>query len=74
MAEYVIIGTRYASIYDNRQVSEYISYNKYCEVTLQVNECLLKDRRIQNLVKRCKMEHFGKIFIIFIYFCEKFNL
>ena len=34
--------------FDNRQGSEYVSYNTYCKVTLQVNEYLLS---IQNSVK-----------------------
>ena len=41
----------YVWIYNNRQGSEYISYNTYREVTLEVNEYLLRDRRIQNPVK-----------------------
>ena len=41
----------YVLIYDNRQGSEYVSYNTWCEVTTQVNEYLLRDRRIHNLVK-----------------------
>ena len=36
------------------------------EVTLQVNEHLSRDRRIQNL--------FGKIIIFFNYFCKKLRL
>ena len=38
----------YLSIYNNRQGSPYVSYNPEREVTLQVNEYLLTDRRIQN--------------------------
>ena len=41
----------YVLIYDNRQGSQYVSYNTWCEVTTQVNEYLLRDRRIHNLVK-----------------------
>ena len=41
----------YAWIYDNRQGSEYIPYNTQRKVTLQVNEYLLTERRIQNPVK-----------------------
>ena len=42
---------KYVLIYNNRQGSEYISYNTQREVTLQVNKCLLRDGRIQNPVK-----------------------
>ena len=40
MAEYVWIEREYAYVwvYDNRQGSEYVSYNTQREVTLQVNE------------------------------------
>ena len=41
----------YVWIYNNRQDSEYILYSAWREVTLQVNEYLLRDKRIQNLVK-----------------------
>ena len=41
--------TEYARIYNNRQGSEYVSYNKQRKVTLQANEYLL--RLIQNPVK-----------------------
>ena len=41
----------YVRIYDNRQGAEYVSYNTQSEVTLQVNDYLSRDRRIQNLVK-----------------------
>ena len=41
----------YVWIYDNRQDSEYVSYNTQSEVTLPVNEYLLRDRSIQDLVK-----------------------
>ena len=33
----------YVWIYNNRQGSEYISYNTYREITLEVNEYLLRD-------------------------------
>ena len=38
----------YVWIYDHRQASEYVSYNTWREVTLQVNEYLLRDGCIQN--------------------------
>ena len=57
----------YVWIYDNRQGSEYASYNTQREVTLQVNEYLLRDQR-------SKMELFGKIIIVFNYCCKKLNL
>ena len=38
-------------IYDKRQGSEYVSNNTWREVTLQTNEYLLRDGRIQNPVK-----------------------
>ena len=38
----------YVWIYYNKQDSEYVSYNTYCKVTLQVNEYLLRDKHIQN--------------------------
>ena len=38
-------------IYDNRKVSEYVSYNAYGDSTLQVHEYLLRDERIENPVK-----------------------
>ena len=42
----------YIRIYDHRQGSGYISYNKQSEVTLQVNEYLWRSyRRIQNPLK-----------------------
>ena len=44
----------YVWIYVNGQGSEYISYNTQSEVTLQVNEYLLRDRRIQNPDKDLK--------------------
>ena len=33
------------------QGPEYVSYNTYCEVTLQINEYLLRDKRIHNPFK-----------------------
>ena len=51
MAESVLTGREYVWTHDNRQGSKYASYNTYPEVTLQVNEYLLRDRRIQNSVK-----------------------
>ena len=50
----------YLRIYDNRQGSEYVSYNKQDEVTLQVNEYLLRDRLIQNPVKDLRWSAFKK--------------
>ena len=44
----------YAWIYDYIQGSEYVSYNVSCEVTLQVNEYLLRDGRIENHLKDLK--------------------
>ena len=41
----------YVFIYDNRQGSEYVSYNTWHEVTLQVNEYLLRDKRLQHPLK-----------------------
>ena len=41
----------YVCMYDNRQGSEYVLYNTQREVTLQINDYLLTDGRIQNLVK-----------------------
>ena len=41
----------YVSIYNNRQGSENLSYNTYREITLQVNEYLLRDKHIQNPTK-----------------------
>ena len=43
--------SEYICIYDIRQYSEYVSNNTQCEVTLQINEYLLRDRRIQNSIK-----------------------
>ena len=40
----------YVWIYDNRQGSKYVSYNTQREVTLQFNEYLLRDMRIQDPV------------------------
>ena len=42
---------KYIRIYDNKRGSEYVLYNTYRKVTLQVNEYLLSDSRIQNSVK-----------------------
>ena len=50
----VWIGREYVWIYNNRQGSEYVSYNTQREVTLQVNEYLLSNRPIQNLVKNLR--------------------
>ena len=36
---------------DNRQGSEYVLYYAQCDVTLPINEYLLRNRPIQNLVK-----------------------
>ena len=44
MAEYVLI-------YNNKKDSEYLLYHTLCEVNLQVNEYLLRDKRIQNPFK-----------------------
>ena len=41
----------YIWIYDNRQGSEYESYNTQRKVPLEVNEYLLRDRQIQEPVK-----------------------
>ena len=41
----------YVWIFNNRQGFEYLSYNTYREVALQVVEYLLRDTRIQNPVK-----------------------
>ena len=41
----------YIWIYDNRQGSEYVSYNIQRQENLQVNEYLLWDRLIHNPVK-----------------------
>ena len=46
-----ISGSKYVIGYWIWQSSEYVSYNTLCEVTQQVNEYLLRDGRIQNLVK-----------------------
>ena len=50
----------YVWIYDNRQGSEYASYNTLPEVTLQVNEYLLRVRRIQNAVNDLRWSAFEK--------------
>ena len=47
----------YIWIYNNRQCSEYVSYKTEREVTLQVNECLLRNGHIPNPVKDLR---FGK--------------
>ena len=54
MADYVLIGCKYARIYNNRQGFEYVQYNTQHKVTLQVNEYLLRDRSIQNPIKDLK--------------------
>ena len=43
--------TEYIWIYDNRQGSEYVACNTYGRGTLQVNQYLLRDGRIQNPIK-----------------------
>ena len=55
----------YAWIYDNRQGPEYISYRTQCEVTLQVNEYLLRDGIFQSRGRRRFVElgHFDKHFV-----------
>ena len=67
MAEFWICksyaGWEYAWIY-----LEYASYKTQCEVTLQVNEHLLRDSEPG---QRSKMEFFEKIIIVFNYFCTK---
>ena len=75
MAEYVSILVNmpeYVWIYDNRQDSEYAPYSAWVEVTLKVNQYLLRDRHIQNPVKT-KMERFGKITFV-NFFCKKLKL
>ena len=52
------------SDYDNRQGSECVSYKIECEITLQVNEYLLR-RAYSETWQRFKIEHFGKIIIAF---------
>ena len=59
MAEYVWIGREYAYvwIYNHRQGFKYISNNIQLEVTVQVNEYLLREylsRRIQNPIKELR--------------------
>ena len=51
MSEFDVNMSEYVQIFDNRQGSEYVSYNKQREVTIQVNKYLLRDGRIQNPVK-----------------------
>ena len=41
----------YVWIYSDRPGSEHISYNTFHEVSLEVNEYLLRDRHIQNPFK-----------------------
>ena len=41
----------YVWIYDNRQGSEFVSYNTYREVTLKYNKYLLSEGRTQNPLK-----------------------
>ena len=51
MSEKGISMSEYVWTYNNGQSCEYVSYNIYQEVTLQVNEYLLRDGRIQNPVR-----------------------
>ena len=60
MSEKGISMSEYVWTYNNRQSCEYVSYNIYQEVTLQVNEYLLRDGRIQNPAKDLKMERLEK--------------
>ena len=41
----------YVWIYDNRKGFEYLSYNAQWRVTLQVDECLLRNEHIKNPAK-----------------------
>ena len=60
--------SEYVGVYNNRQGSEYVSYNALCDVTLQVNEYLFRDGCIQNPVKDLK------IIITFDYFRKTLHL
>ena len=68
MSEQDVNITEYFLIYDKRQGSEYVSYNTWCEVTLQTNEYLLRDGRIQNPVKGLTQSSFEKQFQLLIAF------
>ena len=49
----------YVCISDNRQVSDYVSYNLQNEVTLQVNKSLLKED-LKRPVKDLRRSNLGK--------------
>ena len=68
MSEQNVNITEYFLIYDKRQGSEYVSYNTWREVTLQTNEYLLRDGRIQNPVKGLTQSSFEKQFQLLIAF------
>ena len=58
----------YVRIYDNRKGSEYVSYNTQFEITLQVNEYLLKVFTALNeyskyLMSTLELGHFDEHFI-----------
>ena len=57
----------YVWIYNNRQDFEYVSRNTLCEVTLQVNEYLLRDSEPSKL---SAIERFEKIIIVCPVFCK----
>ena len=54
--------------------SDYVPYNTSHEVTLQITEYLLRDVRIQNLVKDLKYWALWKKIIAFNYYCKTLHL
>ena len=69
MAEYVNMP-EYVWTYEDKQGSEYVSYNIERKFTQQVNKYLLKDERIQNPVKDLRKCTLEKIIMAFNYFCK----
>ena len=51
MSEQDLNMPEYVGIYNNKQGSEYVSYDTQRKVTQQVNQYLLRDGRIQNPFK-----------------------